>query len=132
MKHKLKIKFYLRYTDDFVIVHHGENYLERLIPRIDCFLQDKLKLHLHPNKVTLRKLSWGADFLGYIILPHYRLLRVKTKKRMLRKVESKIQEYQRGKISRKILEQTLYSYLGVLKHCDSQKIKEELKNKICF
>lgn len=130
IKHELKVKYYLRYTDDFVIVHHDANYLERLIPKIDYFLQDKLKLYLHPNKVILRKLSWGADFLGYIILPHHRLLRTKTKRRIFKKVDNKIRNLRQDIINRKSFEQTMQSYFGLLRHCHSKKTKGELKNSL--
>lgn len=127
MKHELKIKYCLRYTDDFIIVHHDKNYLKNLIPKIENFLQARLKLCLHPDKIVLGKLSYGFDFLGYIILPHHKLLRTKTKNRMLKKVKIATLNYQLGEISKKSLEQTVQSYLGLLKHCNSRDVKEELR-----
>jgi hypothetical protein len=40
--------------------------------------------------LTIRKLDWGIDFLGYIVLPHYLLPRTKTKRRIFRKLREKI------------------------------------------
>ncbi|EKD57079.1 MAG: hypothetical protein ACD_58C00007G0001 [uncultured bacterium] len=77
-----------------------------LIPQINNFLKSELKLTLHPNKITINKLRRGIDFLGYVILPHYIILRTKTKKRMLKRVSDK----------------NLASYLGLLKHCSGYKI----------
>ena len=110
IKHKLKVKHYFRYTDDFIILHQDEDYLKGLLPTIAKFLREKLKLNLHPNKVTIKKLRQGIDFLGYVILPYHRVLRTKTKRRILRKVS----------------ENNLQSYLGVLKHCDGYKIKQSI------
>ena len=107
MKHKLKIRHYLRYTDDFVVLHQDENVLKTLLPEIAKFLQEKLKLQLHPNKVFIRKLSQGIDFLGYVVLPYHKILRTKTKKRIFKKVSDK----------------NLQSYLGVLKHCNGYKLR---------
>lgn len=110
VKHKLKIKHYFRYTDDFIILSQSENYLKHILPAVKLFLKDKLKLELHPNKVFIRKLRQGIDFLGYVVLPYHRVLRIKTKRRIFKKVNTK----------------NLQSYLGVLKHCDGYKIKQSI------
>ncbi len=111
IKHKLKIKYYLRYTDDFVILDRNKDYLENIIIPISEFLKNQLNLCLHPDKIIMRKYNQGIDFLGYVILPYYRVLRTKTKKRMFKKINQK----------------NLQSYLGVLKHCNSYKLRRELE-----
>ncbi len=110
IKHKLKIKYYVRYCDDFVIVSQEKKFLESIIPKIFEFLKTELELKLHPRKVEIRKLSQGIDFLGYVILPHYRVLRTSTKKRLLRKAKENLSK---GSID---------SYLGVLSHCKGHNI----------
>ncbi len=96
MKHSLKIKFYIRYCDDFVMVHENKNYLLNLIPLIQTFLDERLKLKLHPRKVTIKKFSQGVDFLGYVIKPHYKILRTKAKNRMFKKMNSHLDYLKRG------------------------------------
>ncbi|MFA6146384.1 MAG: reverse transcriptase domain-containing protein [Patescibacteria group bacterium] len=130
VKHQLKIKYYIRYTDDFVILSKNKEYLEALIPIINDFLGDKLKLILHPNKVIIRKYKQGIDFLGYVSLPYWRVLRTKTKKRMFKKLEKKIDEFRQGQISEETLNQSIQSYFGVLKHCNSCKLREKLEQRI--
>lgn len=132
MKHGLRVKYYLRYTDDFVVVSGEKEYLEGLLPLISTFLKDKLCLGLHPNKVTVRKFHQGIDFLGYVVLPHYRQLRTKTKKRIFNKIFSRVLEQKRGIISNGTLEQSFQSYLGVLSHADSYELSQELKNQFWF
>ena len=111
VKHELKERFYLRYTDDFVILGESEAELQALIPRIAEFLAERLRLSLHPHKVSVRKLSQGIDFLGYVVRPHSTVLRTRTKKRMLRRIEQK----------------NLSSYIGLLEHCDGHLLSERLK-----
>jgi hypothetical protein len=106
------------------LVHKNKKYLEDLIPQIEIFLTQNLKLNLHPKKITLSKLTCGIDFLGYVVLPYHQVLRTKTKNRMFKKLEVKLNKYQLGQIDRNKLRQTVNSYLGVLKHCRSQKIKQ--------
>src|SRR3989338_5487425 len=86
VEHTLKARHYIRYCDDCVILHRSHAVLERHIGEIRDFLRNHLSLELHPNKVTIRKLRQGTDFLGYISLPHFRVLRTRTKKRMLKRL----------------------------------------------
>ncbi|HEY4484365.1 MAG TPA: reverse transcriptase/maturase family protein [Candidatus Paceibacterota bacterium] len=132
MKHDIRVKHYLRYTDDFVVVSDNKEYLGELIPLISNFLREKLALSLHPNKVTIRKFHQGIDFLGYVILPHYRQLRTKTKKRIFNKIFRRVLEKKQGLISDETLKQSLQSYLGVLGHANSYKLSQELINQFWF
>jgi len=128
IKRDLKVKFYVRYTDDFVIVADNEVYLENIILAIRKFLKDKLDLTLHPDKVSIRKFSQGVDFLGYVLRPHHLIIRTKTKKRIFKKLSLRINEYRNNKITEESLEQSLQSYLGVLSHADCHGLSEKLKN----
>lgn len=114
IKHELKIKFYLRYCDDFVILENDIEKLQNTVFRIEDFLNCQLKLNLHHDKIVIRKRRQGIDFLGYIILPHYQVLRTKTKKRMFKRINHR----------------NLSSYLGLLKHCNGYKVKSEILKKV--
>jgi len=117
VKHRLKIKHYIRYADDFVILSDSKDYLKVKIPIIQEFLHNELKLTLHPNKVFIKTLSSGVDFLGWVNFLDHRVLRKNTKKRMIKKInESSSLE-------------TLNSYLGLLKHGNCCRIKESILNK---
>lgn len=126
LKHKLKAKHYLRYSDDFIIVHHGLKYLVSLVAKIKIFLSEKLYLCLHPKKVFIRKYFQGIDFLGYVVLPYHTVLRTKTKRRMLKKLQRKKREVDNGLIMPESFKQSLQSYLGMLKHCNGYKIQQRL------
>ncbi len=132
VKHKLKVKYYCRYTDDFVIVSDNTEYLQKLLPAIQEFLENNLKLKLHPNKVSIRKVRRGIDFLGYVILPHRRQLRTKTKKRIFKKLKRRVTEFKSGLIDDTTLKQSLNSFLGVLSHADTYELKQKLLNQYWF
>jgi len=132
VKQELKVKYYARYTDDFVLVSENRQYLEDILEPITDFLDTELKLSLHPHKVSIRKLHNGIDYLGIIILPHHKLLRIKTKNRIYRGLSKKIIKYKSGKVNKETAEQSLHSYLGTLSHADTYKISEDLKSNFWF
>jgi len=119
VKHKLKIRYYIRYADDFVILHNDKKYLKNLIILISKFLFEELKLQLHPNKVSIKTLNSGVDFLGWVNFPHHRILQTVTKRRIIRRIaESPTPE-------------TLNSYLGLLRHGNTRKLKNSLFH-LCY
>ena len=120
VKHKLKAKYYLRYADDFIILAESRDILQIYLTEVEKFLIDKLKLSLHPDKITFRKLSWGLDFVGYVAHPKFNLPRKKTIERMFIRLE-KIQENNPDELN-----ESLQSYLGYLSCVNSHKIRDRL------
>lgn len=123
---QLGIIHYIRYADDFVILSENRQYLLSLIPKIEQFLKSKLDLSLHPQKIILRKFRSGVDFLGYIVFQNYILPRTKTKRRLIKKIKEKINQYKQGGIDKEKLEATINSYLGYLSHANTHNFKKEL------
>lgn len=103
VKHRLRIHGYVRYCDDFILIHTDRAVLLRALPAIRDFLGQSLQLSLHPDKIELRRYNQGVDFLGYVCFPRYRVLRTVTKRRLFRRISPENQA----------------SYLGVLRHCRS-------------
>lgn len=64
IKEKLRIKYYLRYMDDLVIIHNDEQYLKYCLKEIDNELK-KLGFTLHPKKTKIIKLNKEIKFLGF-------------------------------------------------------------------
>src|SRR3989344_1678438 len=111
MKHNLKVKYYIRYADDFVILSSDKNALLENVRYIVHFLNEKLKLSLHPDKVFIKTFASGIDFLGWVHFPIHRILRTTTKRRMLKN------------LSKNPTKEALASYLGFFKHGNTHKIK---------
>lgn len=126
IKRRLRLKYYLRYNDDFMILNSDKQFLEGLIPIISLFLKEKLNLELHPQKVIIRNWHQGIDFLGYVIFPCYTVLRTKTKQRILRKIRKNWRQLQTDPLYQKSFNQSLQSYLGVLHHCRGYNIQNSI------
>ena len=114
VKHKLKIGYYIRYADDFVIFSENREWLGELIPKIEEFLNEKLKLELHPDKVSIKTLASGVDFLGWVNFIDHRVLRTATKRRMLVKLVADSRP------------EFLSSYFGLLKHGNTTRIRANI------
>lgn len=78
IKDELDIKHYIRYVDDFVILANNSKEFNEIKNKISVWLKCNLKLELHPKKFKIQNISKGVDFLGYIIRPHYLLVRKRT------------------------------------------------------
>jgi retron-type reverse transcriptase len=115
MKHTLKVKYYIRYADDFVILSEDKAYLINLLPQVAKFLESRLQLSLHSDKVYIKTLASGVDFLGWVHFPHHRVLRTATKRRMMRNL-----------VKNGHKEGTVQSYLGMLSHGNGWKIAESI------
>ena len=116
VKRRFKAKSYVRYADDFVLMSESRERLEGLIMPIKIFLRERLRLDLHPDKISLKTLASGVDFLGWVHFPDHRVLRTVSKWRMFRNLrESSGSE-------------TLQSYLGLLGHGNARRLADEIRN----
>jgi RNA-directed DNA polymerase len=128
VKQTLRQRYYLRYCDDFIIVTNDATVLRKLIPVIRAFLLHNLQLELHPQKVVIRSLSHGIDFLGYVLFLHHRLMRSSTSQRMKRRLNKAYESFLQGKINATDMDQQLQSYLGLLSHANQHNLSQTLKN----
>jgi retron-type reverse transcriptase len=112
VKHTLKMKAYVRYADDFVLLSADRSGLEQMLLRIDDFLLNELRLTLHPDKVSIKTFASGVDFLGWVHFADHRVLRASSKRRMFRRIEEV-----GGK------EESVQSYLGLLSHGNARKLQ---------
>ncbi|MBF8280357.1 MAG: RNA-directed DNA polymerase (Reverse transcriptase) [Candidatus Magasanikbacteria bacterium] len=119
---------YIRYADDIVVIARSKIFLESITIMIRDFLESNLQLTLHPKKIVLRKWHQGVDFLGYVTFPHYTILRTKTKRRLLKRLKIKYEKFNQGLLENGAFEQSLQSYLGVLKHCRGYGIRQQINN----
>jgi retron-type reverse transcriptase len=124
VKHTLRARYYIRYADDFVFMSPDKTSLQQLIPDVKDFLSRILRLKLHPNKIELRTVASGVDFLGWIHFPHHRVLRTTTKRRMMKRMQAQA------------MKGALASYKGLLSHGNEYKVsrviefhQEKIRNK---
>ena len=128
IKHDLKIKYYIRYMDDWIILSPDKRYLWNILKQTKNFLQENLFLELN-NKTSIFPVSQGIDFLGYRIWATHRLLRKSSKKRMERKLKIYQELYNKKKIDLKDIRASLMSWLGHTAHCNSYNLRRKILGK---
>jgi len=116
VKEKLGVKNYLRYMDDIVILADNKPYLHRILAEIRSYFWDELKLTIKGNYQVFAVADRGIDFVGYVHFHDHVLLRKSIKKRFARMLIKNPNP------------QSLASYMGWLKHCDSKNLIKKLLN----
>ena len=96
VKHILWCRWYLRYVDDFILVSPAREELENWRRSIAAFLAYRLRLKLKEESQA-RRVSDGADFLGYIVRPGYILAR----RRVVNNFKYKLAHFIDGSIFRR-------------------------------
>ncbi|MBI2035121.1 MAG: group II intron reverse transcriptase domain-containing protein [Candidatus Liptonbacteria bacterium] len=118
IKRDLEIRRYIRYADDFVMLSRDPDILLEYLPKIADFLEERLRLTLHPKKIVFKTVSSGVDFLGWVHFTEHRVLRTKTKQRMEQRLFGKPKHA------------TIASYAGLLIHGNAHKLREAVRQKI--
>ncbi len=90
VKHELPVKFYIRYVDDFVILHESRHVLGEYEEKTSKFLFARLDIQLHPEKSKIVPLHKGVRLLGFRCFYHFMI----PKKSNIRFMEKRIEKFE--------------------------------------
>lgn len=126
IKHELKIKYYIRYVDDFIIMANDKNLLETYKDKINLFLQERLSIELHPEKTKMHSMIGGVQFLGLRIFSNHKLLA----KRNIRKFQNKMLElcnqYDNKEIEYDVILDFIEGWTAYVKKANCYKLKNHI------
>lgn len=88
IKETLKVKYYYRYCDDFILVHKNKKHLHYLKNQI-IFYVNQLKLTIKPNWQIYPIESRGLDFVGYVFYVSHTLIRKNNTQRYKSRIKIK-------------------------------------------
>ena len=129
VKHTLRVKNYVRYVDDCVIVSTSQTYLRLLVPIMKIFLQTQLHVCLHPKKIYLQEVSHGVEFLGCFIKPAYTVCSRRIKNNFehaLKSLQLLSYDHKPRKDELDMFRATVNSYLGIMAHYSMFQFKTAL------
>lgn len=131
VKHTLKAKYYIRYVDDFVILHKDRKMLEKWKDEIDTFLRSNLKIELHPEKSKIIPLGGGVAFLGFRIFHHHRLLKKSNTRRIWKRIERFKQKYDAKEIDMEKINQSLEGWIAYAEFANTYNLRTRVLAK-CY
>ncbi|EAZ90090.1 reverse transcriptase/maturase family protein [Crocosphaera chwakensis] len=125
VKEELKAKKYVRYVDDFALFSDNQDFLITSKQLIEDYLTT-LRLKLHPVKTQLFETKYGANFLGFRVLPHQVRVRNDNLRRSRKRLRQLQYDYRYGEISLKEVVQRLSSWEAHLKHGDTELLRRQI------
>ncbi len=125
IKEGLRVRYYIRYMDDFIILAHDIAELFRLWREIEDYLCVELGLRLNP-KTGIVAAKNGVDFCGYRHFKDHK----KVRKRSVRNMRRTVKIWRAGKISRERFAKSLQSWLGHIQHADTYGLRQRMMARI--
>lgn len=133
IKEKLRIKYYVRYMDDFIILHEDREYLKWVLCEIERGLNGSLKLQLN-NKTQIAPLKNGIKFLGQHISVRNGKVVVRIQKRTINKYKAVVKYMNRNKETADKNSghycSVIASYNGYMKHTNSRGKGKQIKKRL--
>ena len=126
VKHELKAKYYIRYVDDFVILHDNHRNLENYKKAIKKFLIKNLKIELHQGKSKIIKLDNGVNLLDFRVFYYYKLLRKSNKRKFESKFREQLKSYENKEINYKDFIQSLQGWFGYAMWADTHNLRQNI------
>ena len=120
IKEVLRIRYYIRYQDDFILIHHSREVLQNALGAIENRLRE-LSLTLNHKKTHIHTLDAPVPFLGFLYNLEKRgniYMRVNPKR--LKEIRRRLRRYP----------PSFPSYVGFLEKGDSQKIIKRLEEEL--
>jgi len=87
-KHDLRARHYIRYVDDFILLHESPQWLNAAHADIEAWLPATLGVRLNPKKTILQPVARGVDFVGQVINPWHRTTRRRTFNDAISRIEA--------------------------------------------
>jgi hypothetical protein len=110
VKHRVHARHYVRYVDDFVLLHESPQWLNQALADIDAFLPARLGARLNPTKTILQPAARGIDFVGHVIRPFH----TRPRRRTVRQAVDRLRTMDADTVH-----QAANSYFGLLRQSSS-------------
>lgn len=131
VKETLRVKYYIRYMDDFVLLLKTKEEAKEVLERIERFLKEQLNLELnqktryYPNKM-------GCNFCGYVIYETHMLLRKRSKKNIKRKIKKWNKAYLEGNLNLHKVKLEWNAWNNHASHASTYNLRNKMYHQILF
>ena len=130
IKEQLRVKYYIRYMDDFILVHHDEAFLNHCLEEITAKLAAQ-DMRLNESKTRVTPLDKGIVFLGHV----YRIsdtgkvyvvpdpAKIKHEKKKLRRMIALMRQ---GKLTRHDIDRHFKGFKASIRYGNTHKLIQNL------
>ena len=126
VKHVLRCRHYIRYMDDFILLHPSKRQLWEWRDAIAGFLAS-MRLRLHPRKQVVAPVCCGIDFLGYVVFRDH----VRIRNRNIHRVYERMKRIEEGTFPRDPMA-SIMSWMGYSIHADAYGLNRSIQKRRPF
>jgi len=131
IKEVLKVRPYLRYVDDMVVLDHDKVRLAEIRAAVrERLAMDRLRLH--PHKAQISPVADGLNLLGYVVYPSRRRLRSDNGHRFARKLRTMAYAYRAGRLEWATVVASVQSWIGHAQHADTEGLRRVMFSQAVF
>ncbi len=131
LKEDLRVKAYLRYVDDMVILGDDKGRLAEIREKVRAKLAEE-RLLLHPRKAHITPVEDGLNLLGYLVFPNHRRLRNDNGHRFVRRLRGFARAYAERQMEWEDFNPSVQSWIGHARHADTEGLRERIFSDIVF
>ena len=132
VKHDLREPYYLRYMDNFIIIHHDKKHLQRVKDEIEGVLKSKLRLEFNPKMTRIDKVSGGIELVGYRVYPDQVKIKRASATRMKKRLREMQEMYSKCLITLEDITKRVHSWLGHCKHANVAALTLQILERAVF
>lgn len=127
MKETLRVRHYIRYMDDFLLLVAERREARQRLRDIRGFLATPLRLELNPRRLVIAPIGEPCDLLGYVHHPDGRVrVRKRSVRRLWRRLPALERRLESGAIDQRRARASVASWFGVAKHADAYRLSRSI------
>jgi RNA-directed DNA polymerase len=127
VKERLRVRHYLRYMDDFLLLAADRSEARGRFHEVRAFLTEQLHLELNPRRVIVAPIDEPCDLLGYV---HHPGGRVRVRRRSVRRLWRRLPALARRIAAREIdsasARASVASWFGLARHADTFRLSQRI------
>jgi len=128
-KYDMRLKHYLRYMDNFIVLHQDKSYLAEAKLEFETLMRELLYLVLNP-KTSIFPASNGIPFLGYKVYDDHILARGENVRRGRKRIHQQMKIISRGEIGHAEFQDSLQAWFAYLNQADTYKLRKQIAREI--
>ena len=131
IKEKLRVKYYIRYMDDFIIIHKDKQFIKYCKKQIAKYISN-IGLSLHDGKTKIYKITDGIKFLGFKFTPTPTTKVIKSVlgqnvRNYKRKLKKMVNLTMQGKMTKEKVDECFNSWKAHIKYGNSYKLLKRME-----